>query len=182
MPLPLECVNPLATDGSLLSQIAAIEGNGKYTQNTHGAAGASGRYQIEEGTAVDEMIRMGMVNTEEQGRELWQQCRASDSPECRGVQDKVATSYSNQIKKSLPENQQTHGNLYLRWNMGITGSNEILQAHNTTGQVTNQVRINKMDNQAWTGQSNPSHGNTEQFLGGMREYMKRRGTDPDSPI
>jgi hypothetical protein len=166
---------PLSDPGSTCERLSQIEGNGSYTQDTHGATGASGRYQIEQATAVGEIMKLGKASTESQAIAMWQKCRASDSPECRRLQDEICKSYAGSLGGS------TIREVYLKWNMGSRGAAEILQAHNSTGQVTNPTRIAKMDNQAWT-RNNPSHGDTKKFLDGLNEYIKRRGIDPMATV
>ncbi len=163
----------LSDPGDTCGRLAQIEGSGSYTQDTNGSKGASGRYQIEQATAVGEMKKMGRVSSDAQGIQLWQTCRNSSSAECVKLQDDICKSYAGSMSgKNIRE-------VYLQWNMGKSGANEILRAHADDGQVDNPVRIRKMDNQAWT-KNNPSRGDTNKFLNGLDNYIKKRGIDPSS--
>jgi hypothetical protein len=168
------CATP-SDPGSTCERLAQIEGNGSYTQDTNGSTGASGRYQIEQPTAVGEILKLGKASDKSEAISLWQKCRASDAPECRNLQDEICKSYASSLGGSNVRE------VYLRWNMGVRGANEILEAHHSTGQVTNPVRIAKMDNQAWT-RNNPSNGNTKVFLDGLNSYIKKRGIDPMATV
>ncbi len=169
------CAGPLSDPGSVCESLAQIEGNGSYTQNTNGTTGASGKYQIEQSTAVDRMMRMGTVSSKNEGVSLWQKCRSSASAECAKLQDDICNNYASSMTGSNMRE------VYLQWNMGKKGASEILAAHAGSGQVTNQVRIDKMDNQAWT-RGNPSNGDTTKFLNGLDAYIKKRNIDPKGSV
>ena len=157
--------------GDRCKTFAQIEGNGSYTLNTNGTAGASGRYQIEQTTAVGEMASMGIGSSYNDRVALWQKCRSSASAECAKLQDDICNNYAAKMKgKTMRE-------AYLSWNMGPTGASQILNAHAAGTMVTNPDRIRKMDNQAWSI-NNPSGGDTTKFLNGLNDYMRKRGVDP----
>ncbi len=166
---------PLTDPSNTCGKLAQIEGSGAYTQDTNGSAGASGRYQIEQPTAVGQMKKMGVGQNDTERKALWQKCRNSASAECKKLQDDICNNYAGSMKgKNIRE-------VYLQWNMGPTGAREILDANAGDGQVDNQVRINKMDNQAWT-KNNPSNGDTTKFLAGLDNYIQKRGIDPQSTV
>ncbi len=169
-----ECGQPLNDPGNTCGRLAQIEGNGSYTQNTNGSTGASGRYQIEQATAVGVMKNIGRGGSSDASRTaLWQECRSSSSAQCTQLQDDICTAYAGTMSGG------TIRDIYAQWNMGKAGADEIARAHATTGQVTNQTRINKMDNQAWT-RNDPSNGNTAKFYAGMEKYMRSKGIDPSA--
>ncbi len=174
------CV-PTADASTMCGQLADIEGSGAYTQSTHGTTGASGRYQMTQVTAVEQMINQHVVNSNSDGVALWQKCRSSSATECKALQDQLCNSYSTQLSKTLQGDERTIRNLYLRWNMGATGAGEILKAHNTTGKVTNPARIELMNNQAWM-KGNPGNGETAPFLEGLNEFIKQGGVDPNATV
>ncbi len=169
-----ECGQPISDPGNTCGRLAQIEGNGNYTQDTNGSTGASGRYQIEQATAVGVMKSIGQGGSSDSSRRaLWQKCRSSSSAECSKLQDDICASYAGTMSG------ETIRDVYAQWNMGKSGAAEIAQAHATTGQVTNPARIRKMDNQAWT-KNNPSHGDTAKFYAGMEKYMRSKGIDPSA--
>ncbi len=177
-----ECVTPSADASANCNTIAQTEGNGSYTQDTNGTSGASGRYQITQNTAVGLIQDLNLANSKSSATSLWQQCRNSDSADCRKLQDSLCNSYSTQLSKGLTGDKNKFKNFYLRWNMGPTGANEILNAY--PNKITNPERIALMDNQAWarppTG--SPSNGDTQKFLNGMNSYIRSKKVDPNASL
>jgi hypothetical protein len=108
---------------------------------------------------------------------LWQKCRASDTAECKNVQDKVCAAYVQIVGGS------TIRDLYLRWNMGATGAGKILKALKNGETVTDSGLVSKMDNQAWSkpGQEYHSKGDPKIFIDGMKKWIKDKGIDPNAP-
>ncbi len=165
----------LSDPGDTCGRIAQIEGSGKYTLDTNGPEGASGRYQIQQSTAVGQMRRMGVVSSDAAGIQLWQSCRNSASAECIKLQDDICKHYAGTMKG------KTIRDVYLQWNMGKTGANEILRANADDGHVSNQTRIDLMDNQAWV-KHDPSLGDTKKFLSKLDAYITMKGINPQSTV
>jgi len=171
--------NP-AGKGGMLDKLAQIEGNGSYTQGANKPySSASGRYQFVASTAESELVATGIAKNKSEASAIWHQCKSSSSNYCQGVQDTIATHYSNSLMKSLPSDQRNMENLYLRYNQGKSGGDIIKKAQANGTNVTNPKIISNMDNQAWT-KHNPSHGDPDAFLKGLRGYVKNRGVDPDA--
>ncbi len=156
----------------LCKRLAQVEGSGSYTQDTNGSTGASGRYQINQTTAVHLMSTSNMVSSKSAGVALWQECRNSSSAKCVALQDSLCNIYATQLSKGLTGDTNQFRYLYLKWNMGPTGAKEILDAY--PGRVTNPARISNMNNQAWMV-GNPGNGDTVDYLKRMDAYIEKRG-------
>ncbi len=174
---------------SATNQVAQVEGNGTYTQDkdpidtspfgvtVYVYTGPSGRYSITQRTAIGSMIAMGWISSNQEGEELWQLCRKSATKYCREVQDGIASQQVAKMGIALNGDRNKFRNLYLRWKIGVTSSDKILDADKGSGQITDSNRIALMDDQEWT-KNKPCHGDTTKFLNQMDDYIKQQGVDP----
>jgi hypothetical protein len=157
--------------------LAQIEGNGSYTLDKHGSKGASGRYQIQQAAALDSMAKIGMGSNTSERIAIWQKCRASDTAECKKVQDDVCAGYVQIV------GGKTVNELYLRWNMGAGGANAIFKAYKNGEKITDPALIARMDNQAWSrpGRKYHSNGDPKVFMDGLNWWINEKGIDPNAP-
>ncbi len=171
-------------------KVAQTEGDGKYV--TDGASigevdyytGPQGRYQIDQNTAVGLLIEMGIVSSTEEGKELWNRCGNSGEADCTKLQDVIAGYQTTSLKEAgngLVQDRNRYSQLYLRWNMGVTGSNRILEIHKESGQVTDIDRIRFMDDQEWC-LDNPSNGNTKIFFDNLDGFIAKKGVNTNAKI
>ncbi len=171
-------------------KVAQTEGDGKYA--TDGASigdvdyytGPQGRYQIDQNTAVGLLIELGIVSSTEEGKELWNRCGNSGEADCARLQDVLANHQTTSLKEAgngLVQDRNRYSQLYLRWNMGVTGSNRISEIHKESGQVTDIDRIRFMDDQEWC-LDNPSNGNTKIFFDNLDGFIAKKGVNPNAKI
>ncbi len=172
-----ECKD-LKADGDICGRLAQTEGTGAYTQD-RGGDGASGRYQITQSTAEYLLVKSGKASSSSQAASLWANCRSSSSPECQKLQDDLCNYYTTDLSKGLVGDKNKFNVLYLRYNMGPTGANEILAAY--PNKVTDPERIALMNNQAWMS-GNPGDGDTVDYLSKMNKYIIGKKVNPTASI
>ncbi len=175
------CSPSQTPEAGATKKIAQTEGNGKYVQEETTIGnffeGPSGRYQMDQDTAIGLLIELGRVTSVEEGEELWEKCRGSTYADCQRLQDDLADRFVSKLKEA----DNRYMLLYLSWKVGPTTTKEIMASHNSNGWVTNSVRRQLMDAQPWNVDQ-PSNGNTEVFFNNLEKYIIERGVDPQSRI
>lgn len=167
---------------SQVDKLAQIEGNGKYTQGEDNQkySSASGRYQFMASTAEAELIATGLAKNQQEASDLWHECKSSASAKCQGVQDTIAKHYSDYNISDLTYSDQTVDTVYMRWNQGKGGANQIQKAYDNGTMITDPALIYNMDQQAWSKRYGASNGDPKIFKANMRKYIHTQGVDPDS--